>query len=1051
MHLSLPPPMSNLMYAHRPYPWSDHEARLCFQQTPSNAPSAAPASNPNVQPPQPNALDPQRKGFMEWLRNTGLTVIETTGTAAVRTGEFLVVDIPVFFLDAAKRMWEKAMPSKEQVMAFLERTAAFFREMPLVGTLLERFKYTPEDMESMENMTDPAQWILAFRNPSLFEAADPPSGQDLPPRLMPAQFLLCVDKATREQLFLKFVDNYIPVSEQRKMVERGGGSPVDDATWQTLPPEMRMRLILGGAKGLSSEGSAGRLLSDDEKKNFMRFGDVLGLVYGMDDPSLPDGQRITVNADEEVLLKGWATESVNWRYNPMGLTDEGNNEDITRGISQDYDIALRNRRLSGSEPVATNSQLLQNALGPSLFKGALRLNAFDQTFLQRLYEERQKWDADRSRAVAGKAREMDTMYQASKREKSQEAMNIRDVWDNFSGTEKLVLIAVTAFLLTRKAFRDLAAIGVGAYFVQKFIFKTEDSLDQWSRWIYKGVDAAKGGLSEKVKRFLPGYKPDLENRANVMAQFLNDSDRAHLEMQVMGFSLLGDVPMGVLAQNFKDAGDEWELDVAQGGMVDREMSLAAQQYGWKKGHREFFDGPEGKRNRAESAEAVAYMFYRKAAEDPHNRAAAQKVEQVMRLLPRHTSYSRLGDFAKGRATVDIRVDQGNHPASTQDRMKIIEQQIPEAWEEYQRLVLVGREGCIGNRTTLGIEVERMLGLKKQERVVEGGVRKKGMPETSPPSSAPRVAEGDVARFASESDAARAALEVAIQKHTAEMSAHKPAAEVEAAKHQVDAVRQRLLEADTARRSAEAEVGVHVAEGNVARRSAEADAAKASVAEAAEKHDAAVQAYKPAAEIEAAQKALAEAQRRSAEADGAFQDAEAVLGDRRTEAETARMAAEGATAAHTLAEDVKQRQGEIEVARKQLADAIAAREAAVAARRPDAEVAMLRTQVDNAKRRVAEAEARGKTVEAEWRLRQAEAVAASLKSEMEIRQRAVESSRKALDEAVRVSKPDAEVQTARTALEAAQRKLADTEANLQPAEADLQRMRTEYEALHPPMR
>ncbi len=344
---------------------------------------------------------------------------------------------------------------------------------------------------------------------------------------------------------------------------------------------------------------------------------------------------------------------------------------LTQQLRDDYVEALRYVGNSLPAGGAVDPLLLAARLPASQFKGALNLGIIDQSTLEAMggmNPDLVNSQRDRADKTAESRKQFDDLTQLTKREQREKAKTMMDVWDNLSGAEKLVAIAAAGYLAYR--YRGAALAVAGGYFFMKFVMKVDKPFDKSAQVINDTINKARekneeifgfGGPSRGAKELL--------DQSDVIAQFLSPIDQGKLEVQTLGFMLLQEVPMDVIANNFVINNGAFSLETPQNGGVQGAIRNELKKRGLRSSRiDEFFSNPE---NKAQMDEAASYLFFtvmkRKYPSDPRVR----QVEAAM----------------KGRMT--------------KTGMVALRDSDPAAYDAYVSLVSQGRNDSLTNSKKVG--------------------------------------------------------------------------------------------------------------------------------------------------------------------------------------------------------------------------------------------------------------------------------------------------------------------------------------------------------------
>ncbi len=554
-----------------------------------------------------------------------------------------------------------------------EKAIAFGRDFPVLSTIVKGIYDVSQeniDNQTQENLVDRAAWVDTFQ----FDASEswltkqPPVDID---RTRPVTAKVLFHAMTPEQrrtVFFEHVDLLIPEGVRKNMVK--------DPSFAA--PDVRLDVI-----------------GEDGLKVYRRA--MVGIL-GMD--------RIDTPAEKDA--RAVATAALEKHYATGHFPGT-----VTRGFDQDYIEALRRNSLTGKEPFATLPQALYEKLPPSGFKGALMLGVIDTSKLRTFNKIFIEHEHDQSVLKGETARKLDEMSGVTKARLRKEAKGIKELWTELGGFEKLALIAAGAYALTSKAGRGLGMLFGGAYFFYKLVLKDKDPLKSWS-------NNAKKGLIDPVKRTLSPVlgpydddKLDPSKRSAIVAPFLDRNDRKNMSEQALGLSILLDVPLDILARNFRPTGPgTFRLNLGSDGTVDDAIGSSPM----KRAFNQFVASPN---NRDMATEAVANVFYRLATRSPLERGPKEKIELVMNRLPSGSTmlaWSNETLRAPGGASYallphretdslqqngpSVPGTEGYPNAHKPIRGVLSQKDLEYAGQQYIRLVQLGKEMATGNGTLL---------------------------------------------------------------------------------------------------------------------------------------------------------------------------------------------------------------------------------------------------------------------------------------------------------------------------------------------------------------
>lgn len=112
---------------------------------------------------------------------------------------------------APQSWWEKILGTGEEVVAAVAvPTGEFLRTLPGVGSLIEKYDRTRE-AETLRKLTDHANWITVFRDhPEVLEGGVPAGVPQNEGSRVVLEFIQTLSPADRQRVFLEYVDRYIP-------------------------------------------------------------------------------------------------------------------------------------------------------------------------------------------------------------------------------------------------------------------------------------------------------------------------------------------------------------------------------------------------------------------------------------------------------------------------------------------------------------------------------------------------------------------------------------------------------------------------------------------------------------------------------------------------------------------------------------------------------------------------------------------------------------------------------------------------------------------------
>jgi hypothetical protein len=471
---------------------------------------------------------------------------------------------------------------------------AFFRSIPLLGSAVSAL-ISPVDITdeaSISAMVDHGQWITALQEADVpMLTTKPAEAFDPKVAVTPQALFRAMTPDQRRDVFFEYLDFFVPRQAQTDLQDENGAYIKDS----------KARVVKLGDAGIAKYKRA-----------------LLGIV-GVD--TLEDA----VDKDaRELATKALATHFRMGMFPGMQV----------RGLDLQYADAMKRNGFKGREPFATMPQALRDKVPASAFRGALNLGVIGTNELKALNDTFLRHQQDIDVVHAQTASRLDQMGNLTSKRLREEAKGMVEIWGELGGFEKLVLVAAGAFLLSKKPGRYAAMCVAGVYFLHRFVFKNDDPMKSWSDNFNKGLRYFADTKMIKDTLDGAGYQSsnavdDSAKRAEIVVKFLDSFNRLNMESQAQGLAIMLEMPMDVLARNFLPTGPgTFALNLDASGTVDD--SIRRMDPAMRRAFSDFFRVPS---NREMASEAMAYVFYRKAAEDPQNRPDVELIEHVLDRLP----------------------------------------------------------------------------------------------------------------------------------------------------------------------------------------------------------------------------------------------------------------------------------------------------------------------------------------------------------------------------------------------------------------------------------
>lgn len=627
----------------------------------------------------------------ETIRGTVESLTNWVANRGVDLGKILV-SVPRGVISGIKDSWDQNAPSKEEAGAFLYKVGEFFKDVPVVGSFVEKY-YNGLDAatkyEKLKQLVDRENWVSLLGNDAVRNVilngnidADTVKNADGDGQKTVLDFLSKLTPPERQSIFMEFVNKYIPEDVQKK----NGVSPLAFAPGTT--PGDKYRLV----------NQAGKVDA---------FGKALGAIFGTTDP-LP-------NSSEEKI----ARESLEMLY-------DTNNPQTKKVLVEDYQNALRYNQLSGLGIVQNSPESMARNMPASRFRGALKLGVVGQPDLDDLGKNLNEFRTEQTVELNKVGEGLNKLKGETKQMVEKEARTLMDTFNTMDGATKGMLIiggiaALAGFF--GKAVKNMLKTGIGitavAYVVRKFMFKDDDVGKTFSVWTEKGAQKLRSANQSMFgigKGPMDGLGSDVMARANAIGAVLPTKDKQKMYSQTMCLGILSECPLNLLAMSYKMPGPRgWTLDMSTG------LGKHLRNNGWKK---DAIDHIEA--NMPMAAEGLAYTFYKVAAREPSNAMDRDAVEAAVEIMPDRKSpmdFPELVETTKMKATELEQLAQREAPGSPQRKALEAEalkfrKEVPiyiAADRAFVALVIKGNNMCRTSRTeTLAEFYQGELGTKNAQ-------------------------------------------------------------------------------------------------------------------------------------------------------------------------------------------------------------------------------------------------------------------------------------------------------------------------------------------------
>lgn len=601
----------------------EREKRLCFVERPSDTPQERGVTKKAL-----DAVSGAVGVIMEW---TTYYTAELAAFLAKTT-----VSIPIGFLKGLDEAWQNNRASADIIKQDAIQAASFFRHFPLIGKYFEGMQF--EDVQSYRNLTNNLQWIEAFNDLSVFnkpviDIADRNS-------VTPKDMLMSLRPEERKMMYMNFTDSVIPAH-----VLGQNGLPV------------------AGSYRTATE----RFDAMDREQHVMLNGALKG-IFDATDVKAIDGRA-----------QSMAKQALNAMYRPeLALHDLP-----LKGLQDDYSDAIAGAGFAGLRGGRTSAANLESSVyAPATLRAALKLGVVRNEHLQFLSRGMEKGEFRESSVKGNVRHNLNVLTGIVETDRRRDALGVREIFENMSGVEKLILLGGTAWALTTRFGRGIAGAGALLYFGMKFGFKDPDPIKTASGWI-NNILTLNGRVPNDA---MPGGPTDPRRKVDSMMAFLKEFDPQgynRLEMQATGFSLMGDMRMSDIAQQVSIFGDPTKETMSMSLNIPglrNGLETVRKQSKWKTSIDSFFMDPASMQ---ELGNGFGYVFYKLASENPANFEVAQKLNDAMRKLPAALTIADLPCVAEKFSNQTMR------GAAL------------EANQLYMRLVMLGQNAASTDRRSLG--------------------------------------------------------------------------------------------------------------------------------------------------------------------------------------------------------------------------------------------------------------------------------------------------------------------------------------------------------------
>ena len=485
----------------------------------------------------------------------------------------------------------------------LHSAYALLQTSPQLQSLLDRQDFEQlKSIESMERFFSVRDWLSIFENYSEILTNQTPDVTAIPSGENSdiIAFLLNISLQERKIIFSEFVTKNISESVRKQHPDVFAG--LQDVSALNSVNIARMTKITGATMGLRN------------RENFN---------------SQTAQQDITIIEDslQESLIHSSGSPT-NMAY-------------------KEYLSTLRLMKMQSLGNAAEDPAVLLQNMPSSALRGGLNFGIVKPDMLASMHNSALQTVHEQQQDMGKIAEELESLTSITERQVRNEAKTYADIWYEMPGWQKAAAIAVLVGVAFHKGTRKLA-VGLGAaYFAQKFFLQNEGA-----KLLTGLADKASVNLRTMNRFILRGVDDTLEiqgiaNRTETVVEFLNDYDTQNLQNEGTGFALLANVPLKDLAQSFSTEGSNWHLKTESNSPAMRRLRAILAKQGLSNKSLQFFKEQQAN---TEVSEALTYVFYKMALEDPANASLARVVEdkwhnQVMHGLNK-------GELFKGDETTE---------------------------------------------------------------------------------------------------------------------------------------------------------------------------------------------------------------------------------------------------------------------------------------------------------------------------------------------------------------------------------------------------------------
>jgi hypothetical protein len=618
--------MNTHIHPFRHQAYSSKEKRLCFDSA-----TPAPAEAPRT--PVEQVAD-----FLKLVSKKGVEYSADAMTALAK----VYISIPHGVLQGIEKAYQDHFPSKEELISFLHSVSEYFEGFPFLGKHINEYLTKLKDYKVLSHLVEHKNWMYVFEKHqdllqdergaandkiSMILATETDEG-----RIAVLKFLSTLEVNDKKNIFVEYLGKYVPEDIQRRelgptMAFNEGASPVQ------------------------------KFDALKEANKLDTFSQVMNGVLGMSDPEV---LRAMDNKDAFRL----STEVLERYYNTRSNT-------VNHALLKDYKDALLYHELSGLPLSQISPEQLRDRLPPSLFKGALKMGVVDRSNLQKLSKNVEEFVQREAVAHDHIVRKRNALKGDTDQMLDNKGRSMKDMWVKAEPLERLALIvAAGAALAYSKTARFVGGGLLATYFTLMFVRKDDSPGDT----ILNAVDTVIGKVTKKQQQ-VTGLPHEVTPGAQVNAilEYLrknNPDDVETMENEAMSLSLMEDLPLHVLASNFRLIGDgsygNWCLDVSQSGTFQRQMTDIMSKYKLKHRYKEFFCANDTEA-RGHINNTVSSLFYDIAARDPANAPYVQIVESAKKGMDANRSFFKelqKPEYLKAREAYAFMVGQGKRMISS---------------------------------------------------------------------------------------------------------------------------------------------------------------------------------------------------------------------------------------------------------------------------------------------------------------------------------------------------------------------------------------------------